>query len=202
MSLPIKDIVLIEKLRKDEVLLDAKEHRLKSPNGVILMACSDGDQFPDVFMHAVNMLKDDGAKIRPHPFAHHGGGMLIDDACTLNTEELPFDKIFLYGIEIAQKMKDPHTVLLYVHAPCGAARLGNISVVETLLHVVRAKKRIKSLWPGLKVICFFHVDYPPCSKHDHGRKRTYFLSREAFERWYAVHTSALPSSSHEGGQWF
>jgi len=45
--------------------------------------------------------------------------------------------------------------VLLVHSPCGAARLAGLSVADVLYHVVQAKRRIKELWPEIKIVCFF-----------------------------------------------
>lgn len=182
------DTQLIKMLRDEGVLVDAEGHRLDSPNGVILISCSDGDQMVDIFHHTIHMLAKGGGKIRPHTFAYHGGGMLLDHDCPL-CRKRPYDEIFMEGIADARAMKDIDTVALLVHAPCGAARMANLNVVQVLHHVVQAKMRIKSRWPDLKVGCFFHVDYPPCNDHANGRKRTYFLSKVAFDQWFKHHGS-------------
>lgn len=170
-----RDERLIRDLREKEVLLDAEGHKFDSPNGVILVTCPDCDQFVDIFNYTMEMFRKGGYQERPQPLCQHGGGMLISETCPLDREYM-IDQYLLVNIARARKMKEINTLALLVHYPCGAARLAGIPLIDVIAHDVAAKQRVKLLWPELKVGCFLHVDYLD-------RKRTYFLSHDAFKAW-------------------
>lgn len=185
-----EDIRLIRMLREADILVDAKGHKLNSPNGVIMVSCPDGDQITDIFNHTVGLLTEGDCRVRPHMLNLHGGAMLIDHDCPLY-REFRADELLMLSIAQARAMKEIDTIALLVHAPCGAAKMAGLNVIDVLHHVVRAKLRIKTAWPDIKIGCFFHVDYPD-------RKRTYFLSRDAFELWYKDHGASYASKSPPG----
>ncbi|MCX6714846.1 MAG: hypothetical protein NTX72_03455 [Candidatus Uhrbacteria bacterium] len=172
-----EDVRLIRLLREANVLVNVDGHKLHAPNGVIPVVCPDCDQVDDIDNHIRKLLDESGGRIRPHMLKQHGGGMLISEACPLD-REFNIDRYLLKHIGIARNLKDINTIILYVHAPCGAAQLEGLNVVEILYHVVEAKKRVKAMWPTDRISCYIHVDYA------NEKKRTYFLSREAFERWF------------------
>lgn len=174
-----EDAQLIRMLRAARVLDDAKGHKLKAPNGVIPIVCPDCDQAGDIDRHIESLLVESGSKIRLHSLKQHGGGMLVSHTCPIGRKYM-IDDYVVENIGIARSLKEINTIILFVHAPCGAAQLAHLNVVEVLYHLVEAKKRIKAIWPHDKIGCFFHVDY--CEE---GRKRTYFLSCNAFEKWFA-----------------
>lgn len=173
----VEDVRLIHLLRDADVLVNVEAHKLNAPNGVISVVCPDCDQAHDIDGHIRKLLNECGGKIRPHSLKQHGGGMLISEACPLD-REFHIDKYLLKHVGIARSLKEINTIILYVHAPCGAAQLEGLNVVEILYHVVEAKKRVKAMWPNDRISCYIHVDY------QNEKKRTYFLSREAFERWF------------------
>lgn len=172
-----EDVRLIRLLREANVLVDVDGHKLNAPNGVIPVVCPDCDQAADIDGHVHKLLDESGGKIRLHSLKQHGGGMLISEACPLD-REFNIDRYLLKHIGIARSLKDINTIILYVHAPCGAAQLEGLNVVEILYHVVEAKRRVKATWPNDRISCYIHVDYT------NERKRTYFLGRGAFERWF------------------
>lgn len=173
-----EDVRLIRLLREANVLVNVAAHKLDAPNGVIPIVCPDCDQAADIDGHIHKLLDESGGRVRLHSLKQHGGGMLISEACPLD-REFSIDRYLLKHIGVARSLKDINTIILFVHAPCGAAQLEGLSVVEILYHVVEAKKRVKAMWPNDLISCYIHVDYA------NEKKRTYFLSRKAFEQWFA-----------------
>ncbi len=173
-----EDVRLIHLLREAKVLVNVDGRKLHAPNGVIPIVCPDCDQAADIDGHIHRLLDESGGKVRLHSLKQHGGGMLLSEACPLD-REFHIDKYLLKHIGVARSLKDINTIILFVHAPCGAAQLEGLNVVEILYHVVEAKKRVKSVWPKDLISCYIHVDYA------NEKKRTYFLSRKAFEQWFS-----------------
>lgn len=151
--------------------------KLETGNGIILVTCSDGDKILEFLGHIEGLIREGGGKFRPHIFAEHGGAMLIAEDCPLY-RRTHADEFLLEQIADAHEMKNISTVILMVHAPCGAAKKEHISVVQELAYLVRAKRRVKELMPQLNVSSFIDVHYQD------GTKKIWFVSSEAFEVWY------------------
>ncbi len=177
LKLSIEDRNLVRKLRMDGVLDDAKGHFLDQNNGIILVTCSDGDQFFDIFEHQAQMQAgQQPADPRIHTFGWHGGALACAPCSPIN-ERKKADLVFLDQIKAARKMKNIDMVALYTHAPCGAASGNGVNLVKAFALQAGAKVKIKTLNRGIKVACFFHVDY------GNGVKRTYFFSRRKWDAW-------------------
>jgi len=85
----------------------------------------------------------------------------------------------LANLWAAIRMKQIKTIVLYIHAPCGAADHCGVSFRDELLHLIKAKRRIEWWlgYMGIKVACFCHVDYGA------GKKKTYFIKTRSTEDW-------------------
>ena len=171
-----EDSRFILMLERAGVLQAHDGSKLETGNGIILITCSDGDKILEFLEHIEELIREGGGKFRPHIFAGHGGAMLIAEDCPLYREERA-DRFLLKQISDAHEMKDIGTVILMVHAPCGAAKKARMDVILELAHLVRAKKRVKAAMPQLKVSCFIDIHYAD------GGKKILFVSPEAFEDW-------------------
>lgn len=156
------------------VLADVEEHKIDQTNGVIMVACADGDQMPDIFLFQKKMEEKQRKTPRIHTIALNGGALLIPENSPVATGE---SKILIGHIRVAMDLKKIKTIALYAHAPCGAAGLCKLSVEVILDLLIQAKMQIKREISDAKVACFFHVDYGD------GKKRTYFVSRDKYEEW-------------------
>lgn len=162
------DRVYLRELRDKNILLDIDSHLLDQKNGVIMIACADGDQMPDVFEKQEEYLLEQRETPRIHTLALNGGALVVPTNSPLNSE-LPKGKVIIDDIKGAMMLKGINTVVLYAHAPCGAAGLYHLNIEEVIDFLIKAKEEIKKAVAGIKVACFFHVDWG-----DH--KRTYFVS--------------------------
>ncbi len=176
MQLSSDDRRYIAGLREAGVLRDDDSRKLHTPNGVILVCCSDGDQSEDVYGHTCHLAEGNGGKRRLHPFMNHGGAALLSPRNLIYADHAP-DEYLIAQIRDAMPMKGIATIALVVHAPCGAANMVDLSVVEIIDHMFRGKKRLKELWPNMRVACFVQVDFGD-------RKRMYFVKRKEFGAWY------------------
>lgn len=172
-----EDTLSVRTLEQANVLQKHDGSKLETGNGIILITCSDGDKILEFLEHIEEMVREGHGKFRPHIFAGHGGAMLIAEDCPLY-RKTHADEFLLEQIADAHEMKDINTVILMVHAPCGAAKKGHISVVEELAYLVRAKKRIKQLMPQLQTSTFIDVHFPD------QQKKILYVNPEAFENWY------------------
>ncbi len=175
------DFQVIQQLRADGILEDEDARKVSLDNGAIVIPCSDGDQMPDLFSHDKTLAEQSGGKVRPHMPSLHGGAMLIADTNPLY-RDFKVDELLLTHITQAVGMKDIHTVVLYVHAPCGAAGMAGLNVVQQLMHLARAKERVLELGLDIKVVNKVHVDYGTLRENPARRRRTYFISRN---KWIA-----------------
>lgn len=180
------DRQVINNLREAGVLENDDAGKLTSPDGVIVIPCSDGDQMPDVFTHQCKLAHEGGWPVRPHMPSLHGGAILIAEDCPLY-RDFRVDELLLLHIRQAEgpELKGIGTVVLYAHAPCGAAGIAKLSVVHQIAYLIRAKERVKAIDTTNKVICFVHVDY------GNGRKRTYFVSRAKWIAFWQTSGKAL-----------
>lgn len=165
--------------------------KLETGNGIILITCSDGDKILEFLEHIEELIREGGGKFRPHIFAGHGGAMLIAEDCPLY-RRTHADEFLLEQIADAHEMKQINTVILMIHAPCGAAKKGNIDVVQELAYLVRAKKRVKEVMPQLNVSSFIDVHFAD------GKKKIMFVSSDAFDTWYQTQTKKAPVARIRG----
>lgn len=170
---------VLRSMRRGGVLCDVDTHRLDAKNGVILVACGDGDQFHDLFGYKASILAPQQNDVPPriHPLTLNGGALLIPEESPFNAE-IPYDQVLLRNIDGAMNLKGIRTVAVYVHAPCGMARTANLDIADVIRLLVSAKRRIRRELerPGLHVAAFCHVDWLE-------GKRTYFVSGDAWDIW-------------------
>jgi hypothetical protein len=183
---------VISMLRTCGVLCDDDARKLYAPDGAITIPCSDGDQIVDVIRHQEKLALDGGWPVRPHLPALHGGSMLMAENCPLY-REYSVDRLLLQHIREASspELKGIGTVILYVHAPCGAARLAGLNLVQQICYLIRAKERVKEQNSEHNVVCFVHVH------HEDDRRRTYFISRDIWLKFWNEQGRALWGSFFE-----
>ena len=172
-KLSIASLELIEGFRRSGILQDIDAHRIDQSKGAIIVSCADGDQMHDLFHHHEALVQESNCAPRLHTLALNGGALLLPMTSPLN-RQFNEDKVLLHHIAVAQKLKEIDTVVLYAHAPCGAAMMHDMSFFQVVQYLMQAKMMLKNSGPaGIKVACFIHIDYGD-------KKRTYFVSRELF----------------------
>jgi len=145
--------------------------------GVIIVPCSDGHQFGDLYRHITDMCKQAADTELIHPVALNGGAMLMSGHLTAEDGVLDGDAIFRSIIK-ANKMNRGKDVIIYAHFPCGIARENCVGVVDQGLYLMMAKKRLKEAAPNLEIECLFHIDmYDEVEGGTH-KRRTYFMPKE------------------------
>lgn len=176
LALSEHDHELYKRLRRSSdggrILEDIEPHRLPVNQGVILVTCSDGDHFSDIFTHLGQVITGCGHAPRIHTIALNGGPLSIHPKSPLNLNGE--SEVLTRHITAASAMKGINTVALLPHVPCGAAagaRLPLEHVIDLLLH---AKLWLEEQAPHLDVRHFLQVDVP------HHRELTYFVSSH---RW-------------------
>ena len=189
MPLRKSDDHALRSLRRGGVLRDIEQNQLDASNGVILIACGDGDQFHDLFRHKIDIFAAQRDAPRIHALTLNGGALVLSERSPLN-KSLPNDLVLLDHIRGAIKLKEILTVAIYVHAPCGMAKLHGINFEGTIQLLVEAKRRIRRelAHPDLKVAAFCHVDWED-------GKRTYHVSADAWDRWIEAPPTSLPPAS-------
>lgn len=175
------DRELIRRLRSEGVLIDVDAHRLDMKNGVIMVTCSDGDQIADIFGTQSRFVQECRSDPRVHTIALNGGAIAIPQNSPLNFD-VRKDEVIIYDIRGAMELKGINTIALYGHAPCGAAGLCCLDVLNVMELLVEGKERLKrEIGDSVKVACFVHVDY-------HDSKRTYFMSADSWREWQLRHS--------------
>jgi len=163
-------------LREQQILVDVDSHRLDLSAGVILVACSDGDQLPDIFNNISHSFAGQRSTARIHTIALNGGALLLPANSPLVTAHRE-DEVLLEHIRVARQLKGIDTIALYTHAPCGAGTIAGLTLKQEIDLLLSAKSRIKEEFSDAKVACFCHIDRGDS-------KRTYFVSRN---RWILMH---------------
>ncbi len=178
------ELVLVKSLKNAEVLQDLDPHLLDQRDGIIIVACADGDYFFDLFSHHAR-TQIHRTDPRMHTFGWHGGALACAPCSPVNPVKRA-DDVFMRQIADARSLKDIHLVGLYAHMPCGAVRTCGIPMEKALALQVRAYARVKAVNHGIKVACFLHVDY---GRRVGGGKNfhSYYFSPEKWERWAQQH---------------
>lgn len=163
----VEDRSYLNQLREENILEEVAPQSLDLSNGVIAVVCADGDQFFDYYSHIASLAREQLGRERAHMLALNGGALLLSNEWPDPEEAIVLKR----HINVAVDLKNIHTVVLYVHAPCGAAGICHFDAKKVLDLLVQAKENVKLIRGDIKVICFVHVDW------GEGKKRTYFLSQ-------------------------
>jgi hypothetical protein len=170
-----KDLSFLNELRSALILKDVNPEKIELEKGVILVCCSDGDQMYELFGHQVELFKKVNAVPRIHTISLNGGGLLLSAESPL-VKVHQEDHVLIKHITDARQLKGIHSVVVYAHAPCGAAGMANLSVEQVIDLLIKGRNRLKTIFEDLHVVPLFHLD-------DGQKKRTYFISPNAWEEW-------------------
>ena len=171
------DQALFASLQAANVLEDIQPHRLEVDGGIILVSCSDGDQFPDVFQHMGTVLTCRGDRARIHTIALNGGPLLLHPNSPLATHGE--SAVLTAHIMEAARLKSISTVALVAHGPCGKAYGQNLNLAQVVDLLKSGKQHLESQGAGLTVYPFGQIDIPGAR----GRKRTYHVSGTRWPDW-------------------
>ena len=163
------DRSFIKAARAAGALCDLDGEKIHAPNGTILLACADGDQFFELLHHHCHIAKT----VRHHALLLNGGPLLVAPASPIENAGTD-GEVLLRHIDAAVPMKGIPTVVLCTHAPCGAARKANLDFLDVLRLLMEAKLRLRKsldLKSVERIHCFCHVD------HGGNHKRTYCVLR-------------------------
>lgn len=157
------EIKTIRAWRKNGVLRDFSS-LVSRPEGVVLVACADGDQMADLILHHLKFNQ------RTHLLTAHGG------ACVLGCdgrEELR-RSFLLNDIHDGLAMKAMKTVGVGVHYPCGWARKNHLTVEEQMGLLKCGLRSLQDFLADhgqqdITLIPLLHVDYGS------GKKRQYVV---------------------------
>ena len=167
---------ILHTLKSERILVDVDGHKLNT-DGVILVVCSDGDQFCDKFNHLSAIFSTNGHEPRIHTFGWNGGALRLLSWSPANKRQKSFARACIQEIEDANTMKKWNLVVLYIHAPCGKARDTHIDVLKSHQIMFEAKRVIKQQNSRFQVACFTHVDWG-------NSKRTYFANDDVWNSRY------------------
>jgi hypothetical protein len=165
---------LVTQLREAKVFQDVADNRLEQANGIILVACGDGDELPELLSFIQARMSSQELNPRIHLINLNGGALLIPKESPVNSGEGDF--IVSHVLEAAQ-LKGISSVALYVHAPCGKARTQNLTLEQIIFLLFLAKQQIQTKAQALNIACFIHIN-----KGD-GNRRTYYVSRTGWEQF-------------------
>lgn len=178
--LSIGEDMFFSRLRADGVLVEVNPCSMEVGNGVIVVACGDGDQITDYYTHMLSLCRP-GQEVlerdRLHLEALNGGPVLLSKGWYR-----PVDgDVLEFHIAEAVELKRIHTVVLIGHAPCGAVAEQRIAPRDYINRLFDAKIRVEALNGVEQVIVLVHVDW------DGVKKRTYHLDKSKWLVWCRDH---------------
>jgi len=184
-----EDIALVKRLRTDGVLEDVDAHLINGGDGKnVVVMCADGHQSVDTISAHANFLRaPEQGECCCHTLSFNGGALNLSPKFSPRSR-LPVRKVLLSQIRQAMALKSATTIVLYVHAPCGAAKLRKLSFSQVLDHLFLAKTTVKQRFArrkNLRLICFVQIDYS-----EEKKKRTYRISRKKWQDWKMTNASA------------
>jgi hypothetical protein len=187
-GLTLREFNVIEAWREFGVLQDVQPRHVNKKRCVIV-TCSDGDRFPETFLHQIGM-QGGRCETCTHTFAWHGGALACAPCSPINPTKHDY-KVFLGQIAAAHKVKkDLEAIFLYAHGPCGAVGLSGLSLEEEPALQIKARSTIEA-WMlrdkvETEVVPLFHVDYGQYANGE-GKMRTYELSQPHWAVWASRH---------------
>ncbi len=175
------------------ILEDVNPHRINGDGRNVVIMCADGHQSHDqISAHTRFIQRRNHSEHCCHSLMLNGGALLLSPEFGKHAH-LPFyqripralwlflvRRVLLWQIEQSLVLKDANTVALYVHCPCGAAKLQNLSFTNVLDRLFEARDVVKQRFASrenFKVACFVQIDYGT------DRKRSYFISRTRWVKW-------------------
>ncbi|MBU6321764.1 MAG: hypothetical protein KGI78_02820 [Patescibacteria group bacterium] len=175
----------IRQLRDAGVLQTVDEGMMaRAREGTIFIPCADGHHFDDLFRTHLRLCGcPDNEDRMHHPLSLNGGALLLPESSPLRRLDDgsygPDDEVLLRHLVGAIKLKQPQSIILYAHAPCGMARLFGLSIMEEFELLVRAKQRVRehvTPYGVTDVRAWFHVYYS-----DDRNRKTYHFRRDIWE---------------------
>lgn len=178
----------INKLIELKLFDSIMTEKLNISNGIIIVPCSDGHQFGDVYGHIATVCKQVVDVDLIHPVALNGGAMLMSNL--LPEKQCRHGNTMLENILEASQpnVKNTKDVFLYAHFPCAIARGNGIGVVDQGLYLMKAKKRLQEADPGMRIKCFFHIDTFDEVESGTHKKRTYFMPKDLWNDEELIHS--------------
>lgn len=180
MNLCEKDKQLARELRVAGVLGDITPQSLQLDQGVIIVACADGDQFFD----RAEFLTTQLAK-RVHFLSAHAGSLRMAESCPLNDPGSTMDTDLIKQISEANALKGISQVLLEMHAPCGKVLSHGLSFEEAIMYQLASKRRVREALPYLKFTAIVHMSWED-------RKRYYHINSQRFHAYMFSGERTLP----------
>ncbi|NQV89751.1 MAG: hypothetical protein HQ488_05485 [Parcubacteria group bacterium] len=183
------DYGVIRLLREAGVLENEDVREIVMSNGVITIRCPDCDQKDDAERHDAAIAHANGGLNRAHPLYHHGGAAVAshDDILYPGRNIAGY---LLLQIAEAEGIKNIHTIVAEVHAPCGKGADAGLTVVHLIAMMMQGKPDIKAVDPTNIVICRVHVDYGEL-RDSETQRRTYFISLGVWLTFWRDHGREL-----------
>lgn len=161
----VPEIYLIN-LRKKEIFRNLPFSKSdRKGKGVILVTCSDGHVFPNLFKFLLNFFEF------IHVIADNGGPLLLSVNSTMRTK-------MLESIKAAYEIKGFETVLALNHAFCSGAALHNFVLDKTVAATFDASSMIEDYLGtnDVSVVPGYSIDYRKFSPQYLGERNPRILT--------------------------
>lgn len=140
--------------REQGVLVPVDDSReLGESKGVILLACGDGNRFPELFSFHRELIHTQGGADCVHVITRNGGALRLSDKS--------MRRGILEDVREAIELKGITTISAYVHGPCGWAALRGYSFDKVMEHTERARSILVREFggvPAFRVNMLCHLD--------------------------------------------
>lgn len=196
-ELSMREVALIRQLRQDGVLRDVDPKKFEAQR-LVMVTCADGDRLPELLTFHSRLADAVHGKSCHQTFALNGGGLLLAHESLLVHPRHQVNLLLRQQIQAAIEMKElaldgRPTVILYTHAPCGAAGAAKMSILQQLAVLARAKDGHKVMETnemsreemhrkGWRIPLFFHVHFPSTMSRP-ALDRSYCFSSRVFYEW-------------------
>lgn len=187
----------LRELRKARALKTIQTHKIASgrkARATVIIACSDGDRFPELLNHHRQICGDMECF---HSVTAAGGALVLPTHSPMRTshilgETCHWDTLVLGQTALGMQIKQTGVVHSYAHYPCGMCRAHNVSPEESITLHLAAKDVLRERLGrctneheqhDIDVACMVHIDYIgwthelPAGSIDRGDKRSYQLHR-------------------------
>ena len=155
--------VLIAEWKGKNVLKDVSANL--EQEGVILVCCSDGHRFGEMFCHLQNFTE------HIHALALNGGALGMGFPIKFFFRKRALRR----NIQEAVDMKGWRHIVVSSHWPCGIAIRQEMTLPEVLKRTVNASNYIKTRIRGenIEVFPHLHIDFRILPGKEKGNQRTY-----------------------------
>lgn len=174
--------LFIDRLVAAKVLDSPKHHHFDDKFASAIVCCPDGTKigYTQKLLREMYDTKLRGY-VQHHLLTHHGGALVLALNSPVITSGHTTDVDMIEQIKMSVSM-GYKSIIVLVHLPCVMARTHNMSPMDMIDALVRAKQRIKENIPDITVACFVQCTRES-EKPGKIHESLYFFSKTSYMNW-------------------